>query len=478
VSRAPVLGTLLCALGLLLPAGPAAAAPPLITGVAGLDDYSPASFAEVKAAGARFVRIPVVWGGVAPQSPPAGWRPEDPADPNYRFEEVDAAVSGAVASGLTPMVLVEGAPGWAEGCTPPHYAPSAVCEPDPAALGAFAKALATRFSGDFGGLPRVRYWQGLNEPNLSQFFYPQFEGAAPRSPALYRQLATTFYDAVTAVDRSNVVVLGGLGPLAVPGFTVGPMRFLRELLCMRGRHRFRPLPGNCGGGVPFDALDLHPYTSGGPTHRGGPDDVELGDLAKLRRLLDAAERARRIDGRFRRVPLWVTEFAWDSNPPDPGGLAMPTLNRWTAEALHVAWQAGASHFFWFPLRDQPRGRSFSQTLQGGLYFQGPSAGQDEPKEALRAFRFPFVAYPGRRGLEVWGRTPSSSAGRVSIQVRSGGRWHGIQALRANRGGIFEGIVGTTYGHGRSGAARALYRGETSLPFSMRPVRDFPQPPFG
>jgi hypothetical protein len=481
VRRRALLATLLATLGavaLLQPVVSAGAVPPLVTGVAGLDDYGAATFAEVRATGATFVRIPVSWGGVAPEAPPAGWQPEDPADPGYEWGEVDAAVSGAMASGLTPMLLLEGAPRWAERCAPPHYAPGAVCDPDPAALGAFATALATRYSGAFQGLPRVRYWQGLNEPNLSQFFYPQFKGAAPRSPALYRELLDAFSDAVTGVNRSNVVVLGGLGPLAVPGFTVGPMRFLRELLCMRGRHRFRPLPGNCGGGVPFDVVDVHPYTTGGPTHRGGRDDVELGDLGKLRQLLNAAERAGRIEGRFRQVPLWVTEFAWDSNPPEPGGLAMRTLDRWTAEALHVAWQAGVSHFFWFPLRDRPRGGSFSQTLQGGLYFRGPTPGQDEPKEALRAFRFPFVAYPGPRGLAVWGRTPAGGPGRVSIQVLSGGRWRAVRTVRAGRSGVFEGVAATAYGRGRAGAVRALHRGEASLPFSMRPVGDFPQPPFG
>lgn len=473
-----LLATLLVGLGLPLPAGSATAAPPLVTGVAGLDDYSAGSFAEARATGARFVRIPVSWGGVAPRTLPAAWDPQDPADPSYRWQEVDAAVTGAVGSGLTPVLQLDGAPLWAQRCTPPSYAAGAACDPDPAALADFATALARRYSGGFEGLPRVTYWQGLNEPNLSQFFYPQYEGGAARSPELYRSLANAFYGAVTAVSRSNVVLLAGLGPLAVPRFTIGPMRFLRELLCMRGRHRFQPLPGNCGGGVRFDVLDVHPYTTGGPHHRGGPDDVELGDLAKLRRLLDAATRAKRIRGRFASVPLWITEFAWDSNPPDPGGLAMPTLDRWTAEALHVAWQAGVSHFFWFPLRDRPEGRAFSQTLQGGLYFRGPAPGQDEPKEAMRAFRFPFVAEPARGGLAIWGRTPNSGPGRVAIQLLRGGRWRGLRAIRAGRDGVFDGVVPTDYGRGHAGAARALYRGEASLPFSMRPVREFPQPPFG
>jgi hypothetical protein len=31
---------------------------------------------------------------------------------------------------------------------------------------------------------------------------------------------------------------------------------------------------------------------------------------------------------------------------------------------------------------------------------------------------------------------------------------------------------------RSGTVRARYRGETAVPFSLKPVKDFYQPPFG
>lgn len=474
----PLLATFAAGLGFLLPLPGASAAQPLVTGVSGLDDYSAASFQQVRAAGATFVRIPISWAGVAPAQPPPGWQPQDPADPGYRWGEVDAAVRGAVAAGLTPLLQVDGAPRWAQGCVPPSYAAGAACDPDPAALAAFATAAARRYDGGFQGLPAVRYWQGLNEPNLSHFFFPQLEGGKPVSPALYRALANAFYDAVTAVDRADVVLLGGLGPIAVPGFTIGPMRFARELLCMRGRHRFRPLPGNCGGGVRFDVFDIHPYTTGGPTHKGNVDDVELGDLGKLQRLLRAAQRAGRIDGRYRQAPLWITEFGWDSNPPDPGGLSMPILDRWTAEALFRAWRAGVSHFLWFPLRDQPKGAAFDQTLQSGLYFRGPEPAEDQPKEVRAAFRFPFVAYRRRHGLFYWGRTPTGGRGRVALQVLQRGRWRRLGGATAGRGGVFEGFAGSGYGRDARGGVRALYRGTASLPFSMKVIGDFPQPPFG
>lgn len=466
---------------LLLAAAPAAlAAPrPLRTGVSYVYEPDPTTFENVKRTGAKLVLTPLRWASVAPTTQPASWQPQDPGDSNYDWGATDDWVSNAVNAGLTPVLQVRGAPIWAQRC-PGASATDSPCDINPVDLAAFATAAASRYGGSFGTLPRVRYWQALDEPNLSLFFAPQFEGGKAVSATLYRTLINSFYSAVKSVNRGDVVIAGGLGPIAVPKYTIGPMRFTRELLCMRGRDRFRPLPGNCDGGVHFDAYDIHPYTTGGPDHEGGVNDVELGDLPKLQRLLRAADRAGRIKGAPRRTPLWVTEFSWDSKPPDPGGLAMNIETRWTAEALHRAWRAGVSDFFWFSLRDFPYEPSlpFSETIQAGLYFRGPSPAEDKPKQVLYAFRFPFVAYPRRRGLAFWGRTPDSGPGRLAIQLLRHGHWRTALVTRAAGNGIFQGIVRTSYGHDRRGAARAIYAGEPSLRFSMKPVPDFVQPPFG
>jgi hypothetical protein len=475
----PALGVLAAALVLLLgQAAPAdAALRPLHTGISYVYDNDPAAFENAKRAGVQLVQTPLRWGSVAPKQVPAAWNPEDPADPHYDWEEIDLWVARAVAAGLEPVLQVRGAPLWAHRC---HTGERDVpCNPDPGALAAFATAAARRYKGDFGGLPRVRYWQGLNEPNLSLFFAPQYDGDRPVSPDLYRVLINRFYAAVKAVDPANLVIAAGLGPIAVPKFTVGPMRFTRLLLCMHGHNKPRPTSGDCEGGVHFDIFDMHPYTTGGPTHEGGINDVQLGDLHKLTTLLAAADRADRIKGTFERTPLWIIEFSWDSNPPDPGGLPMKIESRWTAEALFRSWKAGVDYFFWYSLRDaETEGLPFSQTVQSGLYFRGPTVGQDQPKEILQAYRFPFVAYPRKRGLFFWGRTPSSTGGRVVVQVLRQGHWRKAFVTRADQAGMFTGLLTRRYGRNRRGAARAVYQGQISLPFSMRPVPDFPHPPFG
>jgi hypothetical protein len=451
---------------------------PLHTGVSYIYDNDAAAFENAKRAGVQIVQTPLRWASVAPEKPPSAWNPEDPADPNYDWEFIDLWVSRAVATGLTPVLQIRGAPLWAHRC---HSGETDIpCNPDPGALAAFATAAARRYNGSFGSLPRVAYWQGLNEPNLSLFFNPQYDGDKPVSPYLYRVLINRFYAAIKAVDPTNLVIAAGLGPIAVPKYTIGPMRFTRLLLCMKGHNHPRPTKGNCEGGVHFDIFDMHPYTTGGPTHEGGVNDVQLGDLDKLQNLLTAADRAGRIKGAFEHTPLWVMELSWDSNPPDPGGLSMKILSQWTAEALFRSWNVGVEYFFWYSLRDpEPEpGLPFNQTDQGGLYFRGPSVAQDQPKPFMEAFRFPFVAYPKAKGLSFWGRTPTSGPGRVVVQTLKGGRWHKAFVAQADEAGIFRGRAGLHYGRNKKGAVRALFSGQASIPFPMRPVPDFVHAPFG
>lgn len=474
---------LLCALAALAAAwaAPAAALPPFQTGVSYVlpNEEPEVALRHVKEAGAQFALDPVRWSEVAPEDLPAAWNPEDPADPNYNWGQTDRWVQNAVVNGLIPVLQLRSAPAWAQRCPPEQIDTGAPCNPDPAALAAFATAAARRYNGQFGGLPRVRYWQGLNEPNLSLFFNPQYDGDKPVSPDLYRVLINSFYAAVKAVDPSNLVLAAGLGPIAVPKYTIGPMRFTRLLLCMSGGKHPHATSGDCEGGVHFDIFDIHPYTTGGPTHEGGPNDVEIGDLRKLTNLLHAADRAGRIKGVFPHTPLWIAEFSWDSKPPDAGGLPFKILDRWAAEAMHNAWSAGVSTFFWFSLRDSPAGSSpYGETLQSGLYLRGPTVAQDQPKPVLNVFRFPFVAYPDGRRMSFWGRTPTSSGGKVVIQALRTGHWRKLTALRAGKNGVFRGRVQTAYGHNHSGKVRAHFAHGASVPFAMRGIPDFIHPPFG
>lgn len=440
---------------------------------------------RVKSAGSSYVLHSLRWDLVAPSVRPASWNPADPADPAYDWSSVDQRIVEARRAGLHPILQISGAPKWAQGCTPPDDFPvqaSSPCNPAPGALSKFAKAASQRFSGSFDGLlPRVRYWQILNEPNLHVFFNPQFNNrGTPVSPAIYRKLLNATYPAIKATHRSNVVLAAGLAPNEVPGRSLSPLEFTRRLLCMNRRNRPIRSARACRGKVSFDVFDMHPYTSGGPTNKAfHAGNVQMGNLGELRSLLTAADKAKRIRGMRRRTPLWITEMSWDSRPPDPGGVRMRILKRWTSEVLYRAWKAGVRTFLWYSLRDQPKGSlPWSDTTQSGLYFRSGTMKHDRPKPSLAAFRFPAVAYSTRRGMAFWGRTPKSSRGWVVVQIARSGRWRRLGRVRAGPNGVFRGFIRSRVASRKRGYIRMVHRRKSSVPFSLKPVRNYYQRPFG
>ena len=466
---------------------PTAGARPLETGVT-TPDLGPGEqlgFNRIKAAGAGFTRVIIFWAQVAPQTEPSSWDPSDPDDPNYDWSASDEAIQMASNAGVKVLASIYAAPSWAERCKADI---PGICNPDPAAFADFAEAAAKRYSGKNGGIPWVRYWKAWNEPNLFLFFLPQFKNGKKVSPDLYRNLLNGFAQRIKAVNASNKIVGGGLAPLQRPG-GLGPLDFMRRLLCLKGRQKPVPAKG-CNKRARFDIWANNPYTTGGPFHESaGPDDVSLGDLPEVRKVAKAAKRYRKVVTKAKRIDLWVTEFSWDSKGPDPGGVPMKRLSQWVPAALQQAWRAGVSKFFWLTLRDWPRadGLPYSQTIEGGLYFRGPTVKQDRAKPILKAFRFPLTAARKRRGIALWGRTPSSRREKVIVQYARGGGWRKIATFRAGAGGVFNRFVKTRLGKGNrgrlrarvvSGSARNLGGQVTSMAYPLKPIRDYFQPPFG
>ena len=151
------------------------------------------------------------------------------------------------------------------------------------------------------------------------------------------------------------------------------------------------------------------------------DDVSLGDLGKMRSVLDAAVRAGHISGGT--PGFWVTEFSWDSAPPDPSGVPQSLLRRWVPEALYTMWANGVSLVTWFGIQDEPLTTSY---YQSGLYTRGSHDAAGRKKSFFQGFRFPVVALPRDHGVYVWGRTPAGVAGVVAVsrgRAPPGGDWY-------------------------------------------------------
>ena len=453
---------------------------PLATAVFDPGNLSPSASRDVRAAGATFARLVLWWSAVAPggNTAPAGFDARNPADRHYNWKNFDTALRTVVAAGLQPLVDLHDAPAWARETTCTGDG-AAKCRPTSAALGDFATAAAKRYRGGFRGLPRVRYWQVWNEPNLSIELMPQVENGKPVSPEIYRGMVNAVAKSVHAVHKDNIVVAGGLAPFGgdindPSGASVGgqirvhPMDFMRRFLCMSSGSKPE---ATCGDKVELDVWAHHPYTYGGPTHKAyDPDDVSLGDLGEMRALLNAAERAGHIESVRPDVGFWVTEFSYDSQPADPKGLPPVLHARWVSESLYRMWNNGVGLVTWFLVYDQPFPE---QMFQSGLYTM-----EGKPKLALRAFRFPFVAFREKgRSISFWGRTPAGVNKPVVVEQARGSRWTRLAAPKVDRYGIFQGRVSNARGNGAL-RARLLDGRDRSQPFSLDVPADFRFCPWG
>jgi hypothetical protein len=448
---------------------------PLVTGVTDPALFASPTAAEafrrVKAAGASTVLLQVDWSRIAPNgvNPPGQFEATDPGDPHYRWAPVDREVNLAVRAGLLPMLALTFAPRWAQ-----PKSSDVAYQPDPTAYGEFAQAAATRFDGKYNGLPRVRYWQAWNEPNITTFLQPQFMSGQPFSPGWYRRMVNAFADSVHAAAPGNIVIAGAVAPFAdrgvgeVPDW--GPLSFMRDLLCLSPK--LRP---TCDDRVTFDVWSTHPYTSGGPTHHAYyQDDVSLGDLPKMHRVLLAAQRAHHIRLTRAGLGFWVTEFSWDSAPPDRQAVPMDTLRQWIPQALHVMWQNGVTHVTWFTLHDDPMS---SSPYQSGLYFNGGSLARDRAKPILANFRFPVVVEPQAGGIRIWGRTPGGVAGGVVLQTTTPQGWKRFASSTADRYGIFQGTIRFVH-LGRYVRAVLTRTGDSSGRYPVAAIADHFYNPFG
>lgn len=411
------------------------------------------------------------WGSIAPTEPETDFDATDPGAAGYRWESLDASVRDAVAHGLEPMLLVTGAPLWAEGPKRPSQekAPLGSWKPDPKALGEFGEAIAARYSGSYvdpadpvaGPLPRVRRFQLWAEPNLTIYLAPQFVGKRSFAPDHYRRMLRSFYEGVHRAVPSDLVVSGGTAPYGDPGRggqRTQPVRFWRELLCLKGARKLRNT--KCKSPAKFDVWAHNPINVGSPRRNAiNRDDASTPDLKRIGRVVGKAVKVGTALPRERK-PVYATEIWWDSSPPDPQGVPARKHARWLAESFYVLWKQRTERVYWFLIRDPASGGDDAAFTQSGLYLR-----DGKPKPAQRAFSFPFATdRPGKgKGskVRVWGVAPRS--GRVTIERRAGKGWRRAGSARARGAGVFT----TRVKAGKGTSLRARIGGESSLPFVVK-----------
>jgi len=450
----------LAVLAALLAPAPALAAPDVEVG---MEDErlmlteparTAATVAEWRAIGVDTVRIHARWYETAPgeraRRRPSGFRPANHRDRRYDWGRLDRAVDLIDEAGMRVMLTVTGPPPlWASGAPRgrnPRY------KPDPKAYGQYARAVADRY-GD-----RVDRYLLWNEPNQSGWLQPQStcsgkgdrRRCVPIAPHIYRDLVRAAGPAIERADPGAQVLIGELAPIGrtprSSGAPLKPLLFLRELACVD--RRYRPVrSGQCRRFRPpsTDAFGYHPHGVKNGPDRANPDrdSAQIADLPRLQRVLDRLTRRGRIRSPRRRpLDLYLTEFSYQTSPPDRAvGISLSKQAVYSQQAAYIAWRnprvRNLTQYQWDDeyVRDRGSGSRAFTGWQGGLRFL-----DGRPKPAFAAFRSPFVADIAEDGSSalLWGQVRPGGAYDVTIQRAPSeeGAFQPVATVRTTPNGIF------------------------------------------
>ena len=320
-------------------------------------------------------------------------------------------------------------------------------------------------------LPRVDGWSIWNEPNFPTWLSPVWRPNRPRrardmvaaAPHHYRRLVGAAWSGLRATTHENdLILIGETAPRGAKkpsqlGNAMPPAEFARELYCLKAD--FRPYTGrgarlrNC----PVDGAQRrsfaernpglfrargfahHPYSLDRrrwrkPTWRHPlKDNVPIANLGRLIRTLDRA--ASRWGGRREPIGIWITEYGYQTAPPDPvAGVAPARQGPLTAWGEYMAYRnprvGSIAQFLYVDDRPVPgyTGRSPKRwiTWQSGLYTMD---GAPKPF-ALDYLRPIHVAQRGRLVRIFGAYRPGQTGAPVGARLEYSpgrGRWRALRS---------------------------------------------------
>ncbi|HZP71807.1 MAG TPA: hypothetical protein VFA97_00360 [Gaiellaceae bacterium] len=360
----------------------------LLNGPGSLDDR----LSTLDALGVRVVRFTLHWNQIATSEPAA---PTDPSDPAYDWTKASQVLDGLRANGIEVVVQLLGTPGWANGKKPPNYIPRSS-----ATFAAFATAAAREY-------PWITKWVIWNEPNQRIWL-------RPTSPTLYTvRLLNPAYIAIHGAIHDAEVAGGGTAPRGSTG-GVSPVAWITGMHAAHAR-----LDAYAQNPYPLDPKRETPLT-GGCTHCTTITMATLGRLVTL------------VAHDWPRARIWLTEYGYQSNPPDKVLGVSPALQaRYVSEGAYVAYHTPrVDLLIHFLYQDEPKLARF----QSGLVTDKAVA-----KPALAAFELP-LAETHRTGAEtsLWGelRAPAAAHTTATLEERRGSTWHAFARIRPSSNGFY------------------------------------------
>jgi hypothetical protein len=340
--------------------------------------------------GVGVVRFTLRWDQIAPREPAS---PRDPEDAAYRWGVFGDVLDELHATGIPVLLTLYGSPRWANGGGGPNVLPTT-------GFGDFAAAAAHRF-------PWVHMWTAWNEPNTRTF-------SVPVSPALYvRRVLNPAFAALHAVSGANRLAGGVTSPRKTPT-GMAPLAFMQGMHAAHAR---------------LDAYAQNPY----PLSRGEtPSRDACASWCGYFTMARLPEIRSFVTRYFGPKPIWLTEYGYQTNPPDPllGVSEVLQAKYVGASSLQVWRQPGVTVLIQFLVRDEPNLGGF----QSGLFNVGGAA-----KLAYHAFALP-LAQVSRHGSQavVWGQVRPGSGGRTYLLQRAvGAGWRSLgRRARTSASGTF------------------------------------------
>jgi hypothetical protein len=347
-----------------------------------------ARVAKLQELGVRVVRFSVHWDQVARTKPTT---PADPSDTAYDWSTTDPVLDALHSAGIDVVLQLVGTPRWANGGRGSNYAPTSATT-----FRDFAAAAAHRYSW-------VKRWLIWNEPN-------QVRWLRPTSAAVYTtRLLNPAYTAIHAAIPGAQVAGGGTAPRGATA-GVSPTAWL---LGMRAAH------------ARLDAYAHNPYPLNPKTESplsGGCSHCTTITMATIDKLVGLVSRS------WPRARIWLTEYGYQSNPPDPFlGVPLDLQAAYMSEGFYAAYRTPrVDMLIQFLYADEP---------ELGRFQSGVVTVAGSPKPALHAFELPLVE-TARHGdtTTLWGKLQAPGTGSLAaIERLSGGRW-GPVAVVATHGG--------------------------------------------
>ncbi len=394
-----------------------------------------AAAAELKNLGVDILRTNVNYNKVyrtpTDRKKPAGFDTSDPNSSHYDWSAIDRLVALAKANNVQVLMTVTG-PGPFFSSESPSKCKKLPCtfKPKTSEFEGFAAAVAKRYRG------KADYYAIWNEPNIGKtWLTPRFEkrrgvGTIDYAAAKYRQLYFAGYKSIAKYDpaRRNRVLFGETAAISAP------IPFLRAALCLDSRGNpfrgARARAQGCAGRVKkMNTLGFahHPYNQGGngtPRSRSRTKtSLPIAYTPRLVRLIDGAARRGRI---ARGRGVYITEFGYQSNPPDRISNVSPTeQGQYINESDRLFY--GSSRVKWvgqYELTDVPQQDQFNS----GLRFVG-----GKRKPAYEAYRMPIVVTRrSASSVEVYGQSRPGGSATVAIQSQGRRRPVRHRAQRAHQ----------------------------------------------